>query len=132
MLPLTRRAAPSIRSGMPLVLAAALGCDSSVAPVLNEQWVADLTASRQVLYMTFPPTSSPVSGHGTLSGLLETGGESLSVKGSRRGDTLDVVLIRQSGAQHRLVATYVANRTALSGQLSGGEFEGVRVNFRKP
>ncbi len=111
---------------------ALLSCQSATSPVLNEQWVADLVASRQVLSMSFPPKVSPVSGRGTLSGLLETGGESFSVKGTRRGDTLDVTLIRTSGAQHHLVANYVANGAGLSGVLTGGEFDNLRVSFRKP
>jgi hypothetical protein len=120
-----------LRAILPGVAIVAAGCQSAAEPLLNEQWVADLVASRQVLYLTFPPTGTSVSGRGTLSGLLETGGESISVKGTRRADTLDLTLVRSGGAQHHLIAAYVANRAALSGQLSGGEFDGLRVAFRK-
>jgi hypothetical protein len=112
---------------------AASGCHDPTASIDSEQWAADLVASRQVLFLSLLRSGSTMSGSATLSGLLEPGGsDRLSVTGTNRGDTLDILMSRASGGQYHLLAIYGSNRARLSGTLNGGEFTNLAVSFRKP
>ena len=117
---------------VPALWCVVAACSSSVSPRTDEQWAADLTATRQLLVIQFTRSGSSVNGTGSLSNTLVPGStEPLRVGGSRRADTLELVLTRPDGDIYRFSGWYVARGSGLSGTLSGGAFTDTPVSFRQ-
>ena len=97
-----------------------------------ESWSADLTTTRQVLFISFTTNASAVSGTGSLSSLLSPGGaDALTLVGTRRSDTLDITMTRSTGDRFRLIGSYTASGAGLAGRLIGAEFTNTVVSFRR-
>ncbi len=106
-------------------------CQNSTRPTEAQSWSADITATRQVLFMTLTIKASSVSGTGTLSSLLSPGtADALTLVGTRHADTLDITFSRTSGDRFRLIGHYVGSGVGLTGSLTGGEFSNTSISFR--
>jgi hypothetical protein len=105
-----------------------VSCANSAEPDGSERWAADLTASRQVLFMTLQRSGSAVSGTGTLASLTNPGGAALTVTGTRHADSLSVSYHRPPGDAFRFDGRYTGQ--GLVGVLDGAEFVRVAVSFR--
>ena len=104
-------------------------CDATSPDTVREFWVADLVATKQVLFMDFTVSEGIVTGTGTLSYLVEAP-EALVVRGRRTSDSLYVTFARAS-----IPAFSFAGRYALQGPLGvlhGAEFDSVTVGFKRP
>ena len=113
-------------------MSTSLGCGRSTDVTLRESWVADnLTSSRYTLYLAFV-SSATFTGTGSLQAILVPGSaDALSLAGTRRADTLDILITRASGGQVRFIGWYVAKGNGLSGHLDGGEFTHTGAVFRR-
>jgi hypothetical protein len=110
-----------------------IGCGGSTEPPRRESWVADnLTPNRYTMYLAFASDAPTFTGTGSLQALLVPGGaEALTLTGSRRADTLDLLITRAGGGQLRFLGWYVAQGAGLGGHLDGGEFAHVGAVFRR-
>ena len=107
----------------------AAGCGDGVQPGNgSEQWAADITSTRQVLFMYLTRDGTSVRGTGTLASLTNPGGESLTLTGTRTADSLRVFYTRQTGDPFRFVGRYAG--LGIVGTLDGAEFVQVAVSFR--
>ena len=110
------------------LFAATVGCRNSADPGDTENWAADIATSRQVLFMTLERRGSDVTGTGVLASLTNPGGESLTLTGPRRADSVSITYRRQAADPFRLVGRYVG--PGIVGVLDGAEFVQVDVSFR--
>lgn len=111
---------------------ASLACGQSkmLGPDDYDAWVADMATEKYVLAINIATSVSPIRGGGTLSPLLTSGGESLTVSGTRTADTLDLSLSGSSGTRYDLRVWYVAKGQGLTGRLNGGIFNNVSLSFK--
>ena len=117
-----------VRAVGPVLILAATTCRSGIEAGSHESWAADLVARQQVLFMTLERRDSDVTGTGTLASLTNPGGESLTITGTRRADSLSVTYRRQSADPFRFVGRYTG--PGIVGVLHGAEFVQVAVSFR--
>ena len=113
--------------GFALALGAA-ACDDSTDPNGIERWVADLTTTRQVLFMTLERSGSEVTGTASLASLTNPGSEPLTLTGTRLADSLRITYRRQGGDPFTFSGRYVG--PGLGGVLHGAEFVQLAVAFR--
>ena len=104
------------------------GCRGSSGPSGSESWVADISSSRQVLFMTLTRDGTTIRGNGTLASLTNAGGESLTLSGTRNADSLRINYSRPAGDPFRFVGRYAG--LGMVGVLDGAEFVQVNVSFR--
>jgi hypothetical protein len=96
----------------------------------REIWAADLP-NEILLIMTLHFQDGEVTGTGLLAPLGMTGGDALTITGTRRADTLDLHYQRGQGDPMRFQGWYIRNKAALDGILDGGEFVQRPVSFRR-
>lgn len=115
-----------------LVAALVAGCTpTGIDDVTSETWFGDLTATNSTMLMTVAHRGTTLSGSGGFTQLLVPGSsQSYTIAGTRRADTLDLLLTR-SGESIRFLGWYLAGRKVLTGRLTGGDFNGMAVMLRK-
>ncbi len=101
------------------------------------QWVADITARGQVLFMSIDTTQGIVGGTGSVGSLTGTGGDPLTIAGLRAADSLHLTFAKDAVPSFTFSGafTYVGpNRTlvGIGGRLNGGGYTNTSVAFRRP
>lgn len=103
-----------------------------VEEVKSSSWAGELTSMNSMLIMTVAERGTTLSGSGGFSTLLVAGStDSFTLSGTRRADTLDLLLKRHAGDPVHFVGWYLYGRVVLVGNLTGGEFYGTPVSLVK-
>ena len=117
---MTRRLLPCLAL---MVFAVACTPTDPIEDVTSASWAGELTATNGMLIMTVAQRGTTLSGSGGFSTLLVAGStDSFTLAGTRRADTLDLLLTRHAGQPVHFVGFYYTGRVVLTGKLTGGEF----------
>lgn len=121
-----------LTAGLSLALGAACSSTTEVEKVTSESWRGDVGQTNMIMMMTLAHRGTNVSGSGGFTALLVPGSvQSYTITGTRRADTLDLVM-KGNGEQIRFVGWYDGNlRTGLTGTIAGGDYSGTTVVLRR-
>lgn len=111
------------------IVSALAGCQDSQGPLGSQSMAADLSDTKQVLFMTLTQQGGTVNGTAQLKALTAGSEEAMIVTGTRVADTVAVTFQRAQKASFAFKGWFVSNGRALSGTLDGAEFSKVAAQF---
>ena len=113
------------------VFAAACTPTDPIDDVTSSSWAGEVGSSGTMMLMTVAERGTALSGSGGFSALLVPGSvQSFTLTGTRRADTLDIIL-KRSGETVHFVGSIPACKCVLVGQITGGDYSGASVSLRK-